>query len=70
MDNVSSIRLKKGLSKIKKTLNEKVGPVYKLKKDQVINKLQDLGYNYNNEKKELRVNKSKAMIRKLTSIKI
>ncbi len=70
MYKVPATRLKKGLSKIKKTLNDKIGPVWKLKKNQVVNKLQDLGYNYNKEKKELRINPSKAMTRKVNAVKI
>ena len=70
MENVAVLRLKKGLSKIKKSLNQKIGPVYKLNKGQVINKLQNLGYNYDLDKQELRVTPSKSMTRKVNSVKI
>tara|TARA_B100001094_G_scaffold20633_1_gene17469 strand:+ start:65 stop:277 length:213 start_codon:yes stop_codon:yes gene_type:complete len=70
MEALSNVRLKKGLSKIKKSLNEKVGPVWKLKKPQVINKLKDLKYSYDEPSKSLKASKSSAMIRKPTVIKI
>ena len=70
MEQVPSVKLKKGLSKIKKTLTEKVGAVWKLRKPQVINKLRDLKYTYDESTKTLRASKSSAMIRKPTGIKI
>lgn len=70
MENVSANKLKKGLSKIKKSLNNKIGPVWKLKKNEVVNKLEDLGYSYNEKKNELRINPSKAMTRKVNAVKI
>ena len=70
MEQVQVVKLKKGLSKIKKILTDKVGPVWKLKKPQVINKLKDLNYSYDERSKTLQASKSSAMIRKPTSIKI
>lgn len=70
MEAISNVRLKKGLSKIKKTLNEKVGAVWKLKKPQVITKLKDLKYSYDEPSKSLKASKQSAMIRKPTTIKI
>ena len=70
MESVSSVKLKKGLVKIKRALNEKVGPVWKLKKPQVINKIKDLKYSYDEGSKSLRASKQSAMIRKPTNIKL
>jgi hypothetical protein len=70
MDKIRVVKLKKGLSTIKKTLNSKVGKVWDLKKNQVINKLQDLKYSYDDKKKSLVASKSSAMIRKPTVIKL
>jgi hypothetical protein len=70
MDKVSGPKLKKGLTKIKKKLNDKIGPVWRLKKNDVIKKIQNLGYTYNKEKNELRLNPSKAMTRKVNVVKI
>jgi hypothetical protein len=70
MDKVSGNKLKKGLSKIKKSLNNKIGAVWKLKKNEVVSKLEDLGYSYNEKKNELRINPSKAMTRKVNAVKI
>lgn len=70
MDKVSGPKLKKGLTKIKKSLNDKIGAVWRLKKNDVIKKIQDLGYTYNKEKSELRINPSKAMTRKVNAVKI
>ena len=70
MESVPAYKLKKGLSQIKKGLTEKIGPVYKLKKPQVISKIKDLGYDYNQSKNSLDVIATKAMKRKKGSIKL
>jgi len=70
MDKVSGNKLKKGLSKIKKSLNDKIGPVWKLKKNQVVNKLENLGYSYNKEKSKLIIKPSMGVTRKINSVKI
>jgi hypothetical protein len=70
MDKIPVVKLKKGLSKIKKNLNSKVGRVWNLKKNQVINKLEDLKYSYDDKKKSLVASKQSAMIRKPTVIKL
>lgn len=67
MDNVSGIKLKKGLSQIKKDINAHVGAVWKLKKLQVVNKIKSLNYSYNKEKNVLTTN---SMIRKPRTIKL
>ncbi len=67
IEKVSAVRLKKGLSKIKKQVNEKFGGVWKLKKNQVIDKIKKLNYNYNQQNQELRTN---SMIRKPVRIKL
>ena len=67
MDNISSTRLKKGLSTIKKSINSHVGAVWSLKKNDVINKINSLGYKYNKDKNELTTN---SMIRKKARVKL
>lgn len=72
MDNLTAKRLKKGLSTIKKSINSHIkfprpGGVWKLKKPEVIEKITNLGYTYNEDKKELTTN---SMIRKKTRIKL
>ena len=67
MENISTTRLKKGLSKIKKDINSKVGAVWKLKKPQVISKIKSLNYKYNEKKNELTTD---SMIRKPRRIEI
>jgi len=70
MDNVTSVKLKRGLSRIKKRLGEKIGVVWRLKKHQVIDKLKNLKYDYNPTSKSLQPSSTSAMIRKPTNIKI
>lgn len=67
MENVNNIKLKKGLSKIKSALTGQVGPVWKLKKNEVINKIKKLNYKYDSNKGELTTN---SMIRKLSRVKL
>jgi hypothetical protein len=67
MDNISSTRLKKGLSTIKKSINSHVGAVWSLKKNEVISKINTLGYKYNKNKNELTTN---SMIRKKSRVKL
>tara|TARA_A100001201_G_scaffold142615_1_gene141300 strand:+ start:510 stop:722 length:213 start_codon:yes stop_codon:yes gene_type:complete len=67
IEKVSAVRLKKGLSKIKKNVNEKFGAVWKLRKDQVINKIRNLNYKYNQQTQTLKTN---SMIRKPSTIKL
>jgi len=70
MESVSSNKLKKGLGQIKKKLTEKIGPVWKLKKSQVINKIKSLKYTYDPSDKSLRSSKQSAMKRMPTHIKL
>tara|TARA_Y100001938_G_scaffold39326_1_gene54483 strand:+ start:1367 stop:1579 length:213 start_codon:yes stop_codon:yes gene_type:complete len=70
MESVNSRKLKKGLVKIKRTLDEKVGAVWKLKKAQVIDKIKDLKYDYDEKSNSLRASKKSAMIRKPTNVKL
>lgn len=67
MDNISAIKLKKGLSKIKKDITGKIGAVWKLNKPQVINKIKNLNYKYDEKKNELITD---SMIRKPRRIKL
>ena len=67
MENISSNKLKKGLSKIKKDINSKVGAVWKLNKQQVISKIKSLNYKYDDKKKQLTTD---SMIRKPRRIEI
>jgi hypothetical protein len=67
MENISGTRLKKGLSTIKKKINNKLGAVWKLKKSEVISKIKSLNYKYNENTQELTTN---SMIRKPAKIKI
>lgn len=67
MDNISSIRLKKGLSTIKKSITSHIGAVWSLNKNGVINKINSLGYKYNKDKNELTTN---SMIRKKARVKL
>lgn len=66
MEKISADKLKKGLSKIKKDVNSKIGPVWKLKKPQVISKIKSLNYKLN-DNNELVTN---SMIRKLSKVKL
>ena len=67
MESISAVRLKKGLSTIKRDITDKVGAVWKLSKPQVIQKIRNLNYTYNPEKKELTTN---SMIRKKKRVKL
>lgn len=67
IEKISGVRLKKGLSKIKKDINRHVGAVWKMKKNEVINKIRNLNYKYNQNTQELRTN---SMIRKPSRIKL
>ena len=67
MENVSTIKLKKGLSKIKKDLNSKFGGVWKLKKPQLVTKIKSLGYKYNENNNTLTTD---SMIRKLRKVEL
>lgn len=72
MENISTIRLKKGLSKIKKDINSKIGAVWtkngkSIKKPEVISKIKSLNYKYDEKNQEL---KTDSMIRKPRRIKI
>ena len=72
MENVSATRLKKGLSKIKKDINSKVGAVWSkngksIKKPEVITKIKSLNYKYDEKKEELITD---SMIRKPRRIKL
>jgi hypothetical protein len=67
MEEISAYRLKRGLSKIKKKVNEKFGGVWKMKKNEVINKIRSLNYTYNQPNQELRTN---SMIRKPAKIRL
>ncbi len=67
IEKISGVRLKKGLSKIKKDINSKVGAVWKLKKPEVIDKIKKLNYKYDSKKEEL---KTDSMIRKPRTIKL
>jgi hypothetical protein len=61
MENISNIKLKKALSSIKKDINSKLGPIWKLDKPKLINKLKQLNYKYDSNKKILYTD---SMIRK------
>lgn len=61
MESISANKLKRGLSKIKKDITSKVGPVWKLRKQQVISKIKSLNYKYDDKTQELRTD---SMIRK------
>jgi hypothetical protein len=67
IQKISAVRLKKGLSKIKKDINRHVGAVWKMKKPEVINKIRNLNYKYNQNTEELKTN---SMIRKPRTIKL
>jgi|TARA_R100000479_G_scaffold28547_1_gene10991 hypothetical protein len=67
MESVSAVRLKKGLSTIKKDITSKVGAVWKLSKGQVIQKIRNLNYTYNPQNQELTTN---SMIRKKRRVKL
>ncbi len=66
MENISANKLKKGLSKIKKDINSKIGAVWKLKKPQVITKIKSLNYKLNNNEELV----TDSMIRKPRKIKL
>jgi hypothetical protein len=66
MENISATKLKKGLSKIKKDINSKIGAVWKLKKPQVITKIKSLNYKLNNNEELV----TDSMIRKPRKIKL
>lgn len=66
MENISGDKLKKGLSKIKKDVNSKIGPVWKLKKSEVITKIKSLNYKLNNNNELV----TDSMIRKPRRIKL
>jgi len=65
MENISNIKLKKALSRIKKDVNEKFGPIWKLDKPKLINKVKQLNYKYDPNKKLLYTD---SMIRKTRRI--
>ena len=53
LNEISAVRLKRGLSKIKKGVVNKVGGVWKLNKTGVIDKIKQLGYRYNENNETL-----------------
>ena len=65
MENISNIKLKKALSKIKKDVNRNFGPIWKLDKSKLINKVKQLNYKYDSNKKILYTD---SMIRKTRRI--
>lgn len=67
MEKITNIKLKKSLSRIKKDVNEKFGPIWKLDKPKLINKLKQLNYKYDSNKKILYTD---SMIRKTRRILI
>jgi len=67
MENINGNRLKKGLSKIKKDINSKIGAVWKLKKKDVISKIKSLNYKYDDNKNQLITD---SMIRKPRRIQL
>ena len=66
LKDVNVKRLKKGLMQVKKNI-DKVGPVSKLKREQVINKFKDLNYKYYPNTTSY---KTDSMIRKKKNIKL
>ncbi len=70
MENINANRLKKGLSKIKKTVNDRIGPVWKLRKSEVITKIKGLSYKYNENTQELTSNRRFFMVRVQPKVKI
>ena len=66
LKDVNVKRLKKGLMQVKKNI-DKVGPVSKLKREQVINKFKDLNYKYDPNTTSY---KTDSMIRKKKNIKL
>ncbi len=61
MEKITNIKLKKSLSSIKKDVTQKFGPIWKLDKPKLINKLKQLNYKYDPIKKILYTD---SMIRK------
>ena len=53
LNEISGVRLKRGPSKIKKSVVGKVGNVWKLSKAGVIDKIGQLGYRYNENNQTL-----------------
>jgi len=53
LNEISAVRLKRGLSTIKKGVVNKVGGVWKLNKTGVIDKIKQLGYRYNENNETL-----------------
>lgn len=53
LNEISNVRLKRGLSTIKKRIVNKVGGVWRLNKRQLIDKIRDLGYRYNENNETL-----------------
>ena len=67
MKKISVRIIKKALGKIKKNVNEKFGPISKLKRGELLDKIISLNYKYNMEKNELT---TESMIRKPKRIKL
>ncbi len=67
LKDVTVKRLKKVLMEVKKAINNKVGPVSKLKRQQVIDKFRDLNYKYDPNTTSY---KTESMIRKKKNIKL
>lgn len=53
LNQISNVRLKRGLSTIKKGIVNKVGGVWRLNKGEVIDKIKQLGYRYNENNETL-----------------
>jgi hypothetical protein len=70
MEALTGNKLKKGLVQIKKQLTKNIGPVWKLPKKDVIEKIKSLKYSYDKKDNSLRASKSSAMKRMPTHIKL
>jgi len=70
MDKVSAVKLKRGLSKIKKKLTAQIGAVWKLPKNEIVKKIKNLNYSYDEKTDTLKASKSSAMIRKPRNISL
>tara|TARA_B100001094_G_C18146669_1_gene781163 strand:- start:853 stop:1065 length:213 start_codon:yes stop_codon:yes gene_type:complete len=70
MEAVAGNKLKKGLGQIKKQLTKNIGPVWKLPKKDVIDKIKSLKYSYDEKDNSLRASKKSAMKRMPTHIKL
>ena len=67
IEDISTDRLRKMLGSVKRALNTKMGSISKMKKPELLNKINELQYKWNSDKQQLTTN---SMIRKKSVVEL